>query len=52
MDPLSTLASIVALIQLVDGLVGGLKLIGSFRDGPTEAMVLADKLFDLQLVLQ
>lgn len=52
MDPLSTIASVVALVQLVDALVGGLKLIGSFQDAPTEAMVLADELFGLQLVLQ
>jgi ankyrin repeat protein len=51
MDPLSTLASIIALIQLVDGLVGGLKLVGSLHDAPSEAKVLVDELSDLQLVL-
>ena len=52
MDPLSTIASVIALVQLVDALVSGLKLIGAFQDAPAEAMVLADELFDLQPVLQ
>ena len=51
MDPLSTLASIVALIQLADGLVGGLKLVGSLHDAPSEAKALADELSVLQIVL-
>lgn len=45
------LGSVIALIQLVDGLVGGLKLVGSFHDAPNEAQVLADELTDLQHVL-
>lgn len=52
MDPLSTLASIIALVQLVDGLVGSLKLVGSLHDAPCEAKLLANELSDLQLILQ
>ena len=52
MDPLSTLASIIAVVQLVEGIIRGLKVFSAFRDAPADVVRLVDELSDLRFVLQ